>query len=401
MEDTALQVSDYQMYLKREEYCPTTIRCYSKYVQEYLKWAHKCGLDQIKPTEKSIQGYIQTSEKVFEGNSSFKNIRAALHLYHRHITGKQISNVSKQASNRLIEDELDEYDTYSEKVADLSTNTRVAHHRYLKRFLYYAFTKHEFSPSSITVQAVQNFLASELKHLSAASKKVVVGIIRSYIRFLKFKGITPEPGLSLLPLSTPVWSMSGVPKTFEADEINRILVSYDRSTASGTRDYAIALFLTELGLRASEVANITLDDFNWHEGKVLIKKTKSKRERVLPLTTKVGEAIVVYLKNVRPQTTERTVFVRFSHKRGQAMGREQIRGTIRRAYSRAGISSSITGTHILRHSKAKNMYENGSSLKIIADVLGHESIDTAVIYTKVGRSFLHCVACPWPEVHHE
>lgn len=83
------------------------------------------------------------------------------------------------------------------------------------------------------------------------------------------------------------------------------------------------------------------------------------------------------------------------------MGSEQIRGTIRRAYTRAGISSTITGTHILRHSKATSMYENGASLKIIADVLGHESIDTTVVYTKVERLALHYVTCPWPEVDHE
>lgn len=152
-----------------------------------------------------------------------------------------------------------------------------------------------------------------------------------------------------------------------------------------------------MGLRASEVASLTLDDFNWHEGKLLIKKTKTHKERELPLSNEIGEAIVRYLQISRPKTSNRTLFVRFSHQCGEPMGREQIRGTIRRAYARAGIPSSITGTHILRHSKAKYLYEDGSSLKIIADILGHESIDTTVIYTKIGRSALQCVICPWPE----
>jgi site-specific recombinase XerD len=204
--------------------------------------------------------------------------------------------------------------------------------------------------------------------------------------------------LLVVPLRTPVWNLSNVPKTFEKEDINNFLSSYDLTSLVGIRDYAIALCFTELGLRTSEVASLILDDFNWHEGKLLVKKTKTHKERELPLPNKVGQAIVKYLQISRPKTSSRTLFVRFSHRCGEPMGREQIRGTVRRAYARAGISSSITGTHIIRHSKAKHLYEEGSSLKIIADILGHESIDTTVIYTKVGRSALQCVICPWPEL---
>lgn len=186
-----------------------------------------------------------------------------------------------------------------------------------------------------------------------------------------------------------MWKLSNVPKTFDTEDIDKILTSYNRNTLVGIRDYAIALCFTELGLRASEVANITLDDFNWRKGTIQIKKTKTHLERELPLPKNVGEAIVKYLKSVDTERSGRILFVRFSHYCGDAMGREQIRGTIRRAYAQSGIPSTITGTHILRHSKAKSMYENGSSLKIIADILGHRSIDTTVIYTKIGRSELH------------
>ena len=268
------------------------------------------------------------------------------------------------------------------------------------------FPKEKIETSLLSAPTVQSFLTTELMHLRPTSKQVVIGIIRSYVRYLQFKGVKLDIGLLMLPLSAPVWKLSGVPKTFEKEDIDNIHASYDLKTLIGIRDHAIALCFTEFGLRASEVANITLDDFNWREGKILIKKTKNHRERELPLAKKVGEAIVQYLKNARPETAERTLFVRFSHHYGETMGSEQIRGTIRRAYARVGISPTITGTHIFRHSKAKDMYEKGSSLKMIADVLGHESIDTTVIYTKVGRSALYCVTCPWPvtpapEVGHE
>jgi site-specific recombinase XerD len=273
----------------------------------------------------------------------------------------------------------------------------LSHEQYLKRFLYYIPSIQQTTEASISIDAIQNFIVIELIHLKPSSKKRVIGILRSYMRYLQFKGVSLEIGLLSLPLRTPVWRYSNVPKTLDIDEIASMLASYNLKTAVGLRDYAIALSFTELGLRAMEVASLTLEDINWREGKILIRKTKTHSERELPLSTKIGEAIFQYLKNSRPKIAERTLFVRFSHKCGEAMGREQIRGTIRRAYARAGISSEITGTHILRHSKAKILYESGSSLKIIADVLGHESIDTTVIYTKVGLSALQSVTSTWPD----
>ena len=78
------------------------------------------------------------------------------------------------------------------------------------------------------------------------------------------------------------------------------------------------------------------------------------------------------------------------------MGREQIRGTIRRAYARAGIPPQVTGTHVLRHTKAATLYNAGADLKMIADILGHTSIDTTVIYTKVPGPALAAASGRWP-----
>ena len=206
-----------------------------------------------------------------------------------------------------------------------------------------------------------------------------------------------DKGLLILPLSAPVWKVASVPKTLTSNEINLICSAFDLCTPTGKRDYAIFLCFTELGLRSSEVANLSLSDFNWRDASVLIKKTKSHVQRALPLSQPLGEAIVQYLELARPTTCERVLFVRFSHRTGEPMGTSQIRGSVRRAYARAGISPSITGTHILRHTKAGAMYDGGANLKVIADVLGHASIDTAVIYTKVGRSHLLWLICPWPE----
>jgi len=290
-----------------------------------------------------------------------------------------------------------DYALYLERVARLSSPTRQSRQNSLRRFLYRLFPSSQFDSSAISVSVLQNFLTTEMMHVKPSSRKTFIGVIRSYCRYLRFKGVEVDKGLLILPLSAPVWKVASVPKTLTSNEINLICSAFDLCTPTGKRDYAIFLCFTELGLRSSEVANLSLSDFNWRDASVLIKKTKSHVQRALPLSQPLGEAIVQYLELARPTTCERVLFVRFSHRTGEPMGTSQIRGSVRRAYARAGISPSITGTHILRHTKAGAMYDGGANLKVIADVLGHASIDTAVIYTKVGRSHLLWLICPWPE----
>ncbi|SEN00770.1 Site-specific recombinase XerD [Mesobacillus persicus] len=385
-------IAKFKDFLKRD-YKPSTIDRYSKALFQFLKWRNAKTSNDME-LKSSIMDYLNPQNHfcIIDLN----NVRPALHLYYFLISGTKFKSI-QTIQNESIELEVTEYVTYLSKVVGLTDSTQISHKNFLKRFFYYLSPNQRFDSSMLTVDSVQNYFANELKHLKPSSKKRVIGILRSYIRYLRFKGFEIDSGLFALPLHTPVWKLSNVPNTFEKEDINIILSSYDLTSLVGIRDYAIALCFTELGLRTSEVASLTLDDFNWHEGKLLVKKTKTHKERELPLPKKIGEAIVIYLQISRPKTSSRTLFVRFSHQCGEPMGREQIRGTIRRAYARAGISLSITGTHILRHSKARFLYEEGSSLKIIADILGHESIDTTVIYTKVGRSALQCVVCPWPE----
>ncbi len=395
------QINGFTIFLEKEEYRPSTIKRYSNQLIDYLDWAARSTKTQAKKVEESILLYLDTSIPIQTRGKDIKTVRAALHQYYKYLTGEKFQPKGKPELNYSIETELNRYDQYLKEVVGLADVTREGYRKHLKRFLCFIFKDQDIDPSAITAPGLKRYLIEELGHLKPVSKQTALVRIKSYIRYLKFKGHGPHPSLTALSFSAPVWKLSGVPRTFGADEIKRICSSYDLNTETGIRDHAIFLCFTELGLRAAEVANMSLEDFNWHAGTLLIRKTKTYRERILPLSKQVGEAIYGYLKKARPKTDNRILFVRFARLRGEAMGREQIRGTVRRAYARAGISPEITGTHILRHSKAKHMYENGSSLKVIADVLGHESIDTSAIYTKVGRSKLGCVTCPWIEVDHE
>lgn len=198
-------------------------------------------------------------------------------------------------------------------------------------------------------------------------------------------------------MTSPVWRKSSLPKYLTNIELQRLFSAYDRNKSYGIRDYAIARCLSDLGLRCSEVSGLSLDDFDWINGNVTIKKTKTHSERTLPLLTITGRSIESYLLHWRPKTSNRKLFVRYKNQKGKPMGASQVRNTIRCAAVRARLEQ-FTGTHMLRHTAAKKMLEGGIDLKTIADILGHKSIETTCIYTKLDFTQLKDVAGLWPEV---
>ena len=133
--------------------------------------------------------------------------------------------------------------------------------------------------------------------------------------------------------------------------------------------------MTDLGLRAHEVASISLDDIDWRTGILrLPSSTKARRASILPLPVDVGRAIVAYLRDGRPITQERRIFVRHIRPVGQRINSEAVRAVIRRAFKRAHINIPSNGSHILRHTVATRMIRQGASLKEIADVLRHRNL---------------------------
>jgi integrase len=172
----------------------------------------------------------------------------------------------------------------------------------------------------------------------------------------------------------------------------------DRRSPLGRRDYAVVLCLARLGLRAGEVARLKLEDVDWHRGTLTVRRTKNHRTSLLPLPQPVGQAWVNYLRRGRPPTALREIFVS-GHEPPRAMTTNSISKVVTRALVRAGLSSQPSrGAHLLRHTLATQLVQHGASLKAVADLLGHQNLQTTRVYAKVNRPMLAEVAQPWPEV---
>lgn len=218
--------------------------------------------------------------------------------------------------------------------------------------------------------------------------------LRSFCRFLHWSGRTHRDLAVALPrIASPGRSL--LPDYLEPGQLKALLASIDTSLPLGKRNVAILLCLARLGLRAGEVAALTLDQIQWRTGVVRLGGGKSRRERQLPLPDDVGRAIADYLRAQPRQAGTRRIFCALRGRR-RPLSSPAISLIAVRALQRAGMHRNGTGAHLLRRTLASHLVQEGVSLKSIADLLGHRCLDTTRIYAGVNHSMLLKVARPWP-----
>jgi site-specific recombinase XerD len=241
---------------------------------------------------------------------------------------------------------------------------------------------------------IAGFVRRQASQMRGKRAKLMTAALRSFLHYARYRGdITAD-----LAAAVPVvagWSMSSIPRAIPADEVRKLLARVSRRTAMGRRDYAILLLLARLGLRASEVAFLDLDDMDWTAGRLRV-RTKGGRYSELPLPAELGEAIVAYLQHGRPRSTSRRVFLRAKAPIRGFRGPSAISSIVCHALARAGIDAPTKGAHQFRHALATQLLRHGASLTEIGELLGHRSPETTKIYAKVDLDALRALALPWP-----
>jgi integrase/recombinase XerD len=191
-----------------------------------------------------------------------------------------------------------------------------------------------------------------------------------------------------------------LPDVLSAAEVERILAAVDQSTALGRRDYAILLLAARYGLRPCDIRQLALDDINWRAGRIDLRQLKTGRPLVLPLVADVAIALSEYIRNGRPVSSHRNIFLRHRAPFEPFAPENNLIANMRGALRRAGLSGRTgrRGLYLFRHTLATRLLADGHPLKTIADVLGHASTDTTYGYTRVDLAGLRTVAISEEEV---
>jgi len=240
---------------------------------------------------------------------------------------------------------------------------------------------------------VNVFLLKDTARLSVGSANNVTTALRALLRFFYVRDFTSTSLSGCVPRGA-YWRDSGRAADLTSGDVSRLLASCDRRTATGRRDFAILTVLSRLGLRASEVTGLTLDDLDWTIGEVTVCGKGGRRDQ-LPLPVDVGRALADYCRRGRPHTTHRVLFLHSRAPYGP-LSYHAIGQVVMAACRRAGLPE--VRAHRLRHASACSMRRAGAPLLEIGQVLRHRWAATTAFYAKDDLDALASLARPWPVV---
>jgi site-specific recombinase XerD len=286
------------------------------------------------------------------------------------------------------------YRGHLDKARGLATATQRSYLLIARRFLESLGSTRRIKHSKFTAAAVTEFVRSDAGSRRGQGPNITVSATRSFIRFLISEGVV-QTGLDGAVPKVRRYKHAALPAYFSDLEIEQILAFSKDGSEKGIRNYALLLLISRFGLRIDEAAKLTLDDIDWNNGFVVIRAGKNRRERKLPLPEDVGQAILHYLRRVRPKVDDRHIFLHwaepFTGYEGSSLGK-----IVNRLLAGAGVRRPSVGSHLFRHAAATKMVNHGASFKEIADLMGHQSLSSTAIYAKLNFESLAQVALAWP-----
>lgn len=393
-------VDGYLAQLASEGYSKHGIRRHIQAVDRFGCWLAAQALQLCDVDERTVERFVAEfprtpSARCPDGRIS--SVASGARRFARYLWDQGLA--APHSAERAATDTerwLALYDEHLCRVQGLTLGTRRQYLRYARRFAQQLFRSHALEWSAITADDISRFVQSQVGRLSPSNCRGPVTATRAMLRYLVANGTVPG-GLEGAVPSVRQWKLASLPPHLSPRQLEQVITQCPRDTMLGLRDRAIVLLLARLGIRACEVAHLTLDDFNWHEGYVRIRAAKTGTERALPISDEVGHALADYLEARGAVVGSRVLFLRAAPPRHRSLSPGAVCCVARRALRRAGIEVNRAGAHVFRHSAATQMVRCGAAYKQVADVLGHALLETTAIYAKLDVHTLARVALPWPE----
>jgi site-specific recombinase XerD len=291
---------------------------------------------------------------------------------------------------------LAQYKHYLAGVLGSAPATLSKHLLFAKRLLAFAFKSQTLDWQSLRGDTLTQFILQQTERRSGGGRKAPAHSVRVLLRYLVARGDI-RPGLSAAIPKVREWKHASLPTYLSEAEIAQVLAACARETAMGKRNYTILLLLARLGLRACEVVSLRINDIDWAAGAITIRSNKTHRERRLPLTQEVGHALIEYLRHGRAKgMPHREIFLTQDAPFSPFRDSSAVGAVVRREMKRAHLARQSARAHLFRHTAATQMVRRGASFKEIADVLGHQALQTTALYAKLDLAALSQVALPWP-----
>jgi site-specific recombinase XerD len=364
---------------------------YVRYIGYFSQWMEKHCYKVRQLNEHMIDDYIQQ----LKHHSNVLASSAPYRLFLSYL--REVGIIKRLPPQKLskIDRVINEYIGHLRQERGLAEQTLPHRRIFVQRFL----NDHFSNGASVRLSHLkaQDFIRHIRRFANVYSvmyRGNQVLVLRDFCRFLRQQGYIHEDIASSIP-RIPYWKSYELPTPLKPSEVEHLLKNCEHETPKEMRDYAILLLLTRLGLRAGEVRNLTLDDIDWEMGQITVCGKGSKRN-CLPLPHEVGKAVVEYLQNGRPPCSSRYVFIRARAPFTKMACSGAIYKVVKRALKQADLHPPHKGPHLLRHTFATNLLHRGAVLSEVSRMLGHEDINSTMVYAQIDQSELKLVTQPWP-----
>ncbi len=385
--------------LESHGYPSRTLRRYLFAAAAFGRWVQRHGWSIDHVDESRLQQFVAGRRRHRCRGRHRGRLPDAVSGIRRFVEMLRAGGMMPQRATARPEGPIDEivaaFDSHLDRVSGLVVATRQTYGRYARALLETRFGTTVPDLQALDAECVSEFVRAQAERLNVSSRRLPATATRTFLRFLITQGLVAD-GLAGAVPSVRQWKHASLPSYLSAQELAAVFAACPVATPTGRRDHAVVMMLSQLGLRACELASLRLDDIRWHDAVVSVRGAKSGRERVLPLPQDVGVAIAGYLRDGRPSSNRREVFLAVHAPYG-ALGAGAVSCIVARALQRAGVQTAHRGAHVLRHTAATRMVRAGATFKQVADVLGHARIETTTIYAKLDVDTLARVALPWPE----
>ncbi|MBQ1385830.1 MAG: tyrosine recombinase XerC [Erysipelotrichales bacterium] len=275
---------------------------------------------------------------------------------------------------------IDAFLDYMSRTASGSSHTRDAYRRDLTRYFDFLSSQGVEDPKKADKYTVNEYLlklrSGELteKQIGKSTLARHISSLRSFYNFLiAEKGASNNP---FKKIKTPK-EKRHLPDFLSYEEVERLLGTFDVSTKEGLRDRVAAELLYASGLRVSELVSLRIEDIDFHDRMIRV-LGKGSKTRMVPFYDEIGDLIQKYM-NVRPDLTQEVLL---ENRNGKPLTSRTVQNILDKASENAGLTVHVH-PHMLRHSFATHLLDNGADLCVVQELLGHKNLSTTQIYTHV------------------
>jgi site-specific recombinase XerD len=385
--------------LGEQRYAVHTIQKYMHAADAFGRWLTKQKIEIGDVDEQVVNRYVAGLQRRAAGSRSnlpshlATGLRHLLQLFRQQGVIGPCQEFAPLSPTDLF---LAAYRQHLERTLGSAPATVRQHLLFARRLIDFAFGTEAIDWAALSGETIAQFTLQQTERRSGFGRKAPGSSIRVRLRYLVTRGDLRD-GLEAAVPKAREWKHASLPTYLSEVEVTKVLAACDDDANLGKRDLAILLLLSRLGLRAGEAIRLRIDDVDWAGGAVTIRAGKTHRERRLPLPQEIGQALIDYLYHSRPKDSpHREIFLTHTAPFLPLKDSSAIGKLVHRQMKRAEITSSASGAHLFRHTVATQMVRRGASFKDVADVLGHQSLQSTTLYAKLDLANLAQAALPWP-----